>query len=377
MPACPACGRSYAAQVRFCTVDATALCGPRQGQCTPPLPAVEPGETPPFVLLEHLRDTPTGALHVAALVEGDREVLVKRVPPHFFPSPVLCDRALRELRRLQGAAWPGLLPVWRCGLLADGELYVLWSPLHESAEALDERVEREGPLPPDLARHVVLQVGQALLGALDRGVLHRNLAPYAVYLDDHDEAHLMDFGLSEFHQVGWRLVQGPLAFLSPEQAEGRSVTEQSLVWGLAALYRYLLTGAPLHRADSAEALLGRICQQDPPPVRCQRPELSEDIEALLQHALQRAPEHRPASLRELLDRLDRLSDILPTGTNPTPGWMLPSLGEPDDDLDARTIPEQVVDVSWLAVQEEPDEDDLHTRSTLPLAERRAAVDLEP
>src|SRR5205085_1718042 len=115
-----------------------------------------------------------------------------------------------------------------------------------------------------------------------------------IYIDEADDALLLDFGLSEFHEVSWRLVQGPLPFLSPEQAEGRAMTERSLVYGLGALYYYMLIGVAPHGGGQGEgdpvALLRRVVAAAVAPPAERRPGLPPEIDQLVLRALERAPE---------------------------------------------------------------------------------------
>lgn len=386
MRLCPACGNSFDDRLRFCPTDATALSGTRSGQETPrmPLGVPEPAAPGRFFLGERLRETPTGTLYEATAADGGAEVLLKHVPSVAFPSPALRDRTQRELRLMVGLQAQGLHPVLGAGTLPDGALYVAMAPLPAGAEPLDERVRSEGFLDPAEARLIALTVGGALARALGRSVLHRCLAPYAVYVDDADEARVLDFGLTEFHEVSWRVVQGPLPFVSPEQAEGRAATEQSLVYSLAALYYYMLIGAPPHGDGEASLLLKRIAGAKVPPPGQRRPGLSPDIDRLVDKALDRSPDRRHAGLAELLDDLEALSDLQPArpASGPTPGWMLPSL----DQSEASEVTEQVLeaDLLGMAVVEAPsvslgdvddEDDDLHGRPTMPLPPRRTTAEL--
>ncbi|MCS6913460.1 MAG: protein kinase [Myxococcota bacterium] len=310
-----------------------------------------------FVLEPEFIDTPTGHLHRAVdLQAGGAQVLVKRVPASLFLSPLMTERALRELRQLGRAGLPGILPVLSQGQTAEGDLYVALAPPPPGAVLLAEAIERNGPLPPDRARGVVLQVGEALIAAQQVGVLHRSLSPWGVFLGPEDEVQVMDFGLAEAREVGGRLVQGPPGFLAPEQAEGKPPDQRSSVYHVGALYYYVLVGTPPFAAPRPEDLLAQVLYAQVVPPSQRRPGLPAEVDHVVLKALEKSSARRHLTLRQLLNELEELGAVAARSaplTQPLPEASPPAEGRPDGTLPGPRFAQTLIGVPAARVQAAP------------------------
>src|SRR5262249_50490252 len=118
------------------------------------------------------------------------------------------------------------------------------------------------------------KIARAVEYAHHRGILHRDLKPANILLDAQDEPHLTDFGLAKItsHETDITLthaVLGSPAYMSPEQAAGKSrdITMATDVYGLGSIFYELLSGRPPFRADNTPALLRKIAEEEPSPLR--------------------------------------------------------------------------------------------------------------
>lgn len=342
MKLCPSCGNSYGDDARFCPMDATLLPAPAAAGPGTSIDETIPDERPVFdktltedaylaprenavptditqapviagrfVLEPEFIDTPTGRLHLAADLQASAQVvMVKLVPQEAFPSPMLLDRALRELRQLGRVSSRRVMHPVASGRTTEGELYVAFTPPPPTAEMLDELVGRVGALPPDRARAITLQIGEALIEAHQVGVVHRNLAPHAVYVSPGDNVLVVDFALAEVSDWKGRMVQGAPHYLSPEQAEGKSIDQRSSVYNLAAVYYYLLTGAPPFLGTSVGEVLGQVLSASPPPPSARRPGLTAAVDHAVLKALDKASARRHLTLRQLVNELEEIGSVL-------------------------------------------------------------------
>lgn len=354
---CPACGTALNDDARFCPMDGTPLpqmaapvAAPAEAPPVAAPPAAPPVATPAvavpavaapaaqvgggpvisgrFQLAAEYLDTPTGRLHEAAdLTQGGARVLVKLAAAASFPSPMLIDRAQRELRQLAKLTSPRILRVLAHGRApvpgtpGPGDIFIAYTPPDEATELLDDVVQRGGLMAPDRAQRLVLLIGEALCEAQQVGVVHRNLAPHIIYVrvgaeDAGLQVQLADFPLSEVSEVQGRLIQGAPRFLAPEQAEGKSVDQRSNVFSLGAIYYYLLTGHPPFDGQTMAEVVNRIFTSTAPPCSERRPGLPAALDQVVARALSRDPTQRQLTLRQLLNEVEAIGSVAPPEAQP-------------------------------------------------------------
>jgi eukaryotic-like serine/threonine-protein kinase len=304
MKVCPSCGNTYPDDANFCPMDATrlpaAMAAPPSEAPSAHAPSVTVPDHPApiagrFAMAGSGAPTPTGIAGEAADLTTGAPVMVKLVPSEVLPTPAMADRALRELKQLGKVTSERIVRVVDQGRLPDGRIYVATERI-DGAYTLEEIVEREGPLPIERARTIVLQVGEALTEAQKVGVIHRDVSPRNVLVAPGDRVKVADFGLAE--PVSPR-VFGSASFLSPEQAEGKPVDQRSNIYSLGAMYYYALTGRPPFVGDPSSLLqqhLGAI----PPPPSTQRQGLGADVDRVILKALEKSGGRRHLTLRQLL-----------------------------------------------------------------------------
>jgi tetratricopeptide (TPR) repeat protein/TolB-like protein len=174
--------------------------------------------------------------------------------------------------------------------------------------SLRQVLRGEGPLSPDRAVAIARQLALALEAAHDEGIIHRDLKPPNVLVDDAGRAWITDFGvarsLRDRGPTRTGSVIGTLAYLSPEQARGEQVDGRSDLYALGILLFEMLTGElPFKSGSTAEDLAQRLtgATRD---IRTLRDDVPAWLAAVIRRLLQRDPENRFQSARELIDALD-------------------------------------------------------------------------
>jgi ABC-type branched-subunit amino acid transport system substrate-binding protein/DNA-binding beta-propeller fold protein YncE len=237
-----------------------------------------------------------GVVYKATDLSLDRPVALKLIAPELAQDERFRARFLREPRLAAALDHPHVIPIHEAGE-HDGQLYLAMRFVE--GDDLKTILERDGALTPERALAVLAQIADALDTAHRRGLVHRDVKPANVLLDEDGHAYLTDFGIST--QVGGastdtgRMV-GTLDYLAPEQIRGEEVDGRSDCYALACvLYECLAGRPPFRRETEAETLWAHM--QEAPPELPGEPAL----DPVLATALAKEKEGRHASCCEFLD----------------------------------------------------------------------------
>jgi predicted Ser/Thr protein kinase len=237
-----------------------------------------------------------GAVYLAHETGLDREVAIKVLPPERASTEADRERFRREARTAARLSHPNIVPLHAFGEHEDTAYYVMG---YVRGESLATRLRREGPLPEDEARRILVAVADALQYAHTQGVVHRDVKPDNVLLEEGTGRPLLtDFGIARAEHPGGTLtvtgaIVGTPDFMSPEQAAGRpEVGPASDVYSLGVTAYALLSGRlPFEVATPGEALARRLVE-DPTPLRSAVPQLPEPTAAAVMRCLARDPARR-------------------------------------------------------------------------------------
>jgi eukaryotic-like serine/threonine-protein kinase len=212
----------------------------------------------------------------------------------------------REIRILQRLMHPAIVPVLDTFESTSLHYYVM---PHVTGDSLRVLLERDGPLPLSRVLHVTGAVAGALDYAHSENVLHRDIKPGNILLED-DRVLVCDFGVARAVEVAAGdtisssgLVLGTPAYMSPEQAMGAPLDERTDVYGLGCVIYEMLAGEPAFAGATSQAVVARLMSEDPRSLRAVRSDVPEHIEAALRAALAKDRDARPSSAAALLSML--------------------------------------------------------------------------
>ncbi|HJR34483.1 MAG TPA: protein kinase [Gemmatimonadales bacterium] len=245
-------------------------------------------------------------VYLARDLRHDRPVALKLLNPE-LGAVLGVERFLAEIKVTANLQHPNLLPLFDSGE-AGGQLYYVMPFV--AGESLRVRLEREKQLPIDDAIRIAVAVANALDYAHSHGVIHRDLKPENILIQA-GQPVVADFGiaLAVSKAGGNRITQTGLSlgtpqYMSPEQATGdRVIDGRSDIYSLAAMTYEMLTGEPPHIGNTAQAIIARVLTDKPRPVRHTRSAVPEQVDAAIDHALQKLPADRYATAREFADAL--------------------------------------------------------------------------
>jgi eukaryotic-like serine/threonine-protein kinase len=216
---------------------------------------------------------------------------------------------------------PNIVQIYEIGE-HEGQPYIAMQLVE--GESLAERITRLGEgLKESDAALLMVKVALAVHHAHERGVLHRDLKPGNILIDENGEPHLIDFGLAKCLEHDSGLTQtgaflGTPSYASPEQAAGqtKSITIASDIYSLGAILYALLTGQPPFCGESPAETLQKVQNSSPVPPRTVRPAVSRDLEIIGLKCLAKEPGRRYASALELAQDLQRSQDGRPITARP-------------------------------------------------------------
>jgi Protein kinase domain len=284
---------------------------PTHGRMPPAAPTLH--DSPPsrpfgdYQLLTELGRGGMGVVLKAFEPRLNRFVAIKMILPGALANAEDLHRFHTEASAAAGLQHPHIVAVHDIGVLEDKHYY---SMDFIDGPSLTQRLA-DGPLPGRTAAKYILAIAHAIQHAHDHGILHRDLKPGNILLDQEDQPHVTDFGLAKqfncksSHTRTGSIVGTP-SYMAPEQAAGsKDLGPACDIYGLGALLYELLTGRPPFRAETPMDTLMQVMEREPAPPRLFNPGVDRDLEAISLKCLSKNPRHRYATAKEVGLELER------------------------------------------------------------------------
>jgi serine/threonine-protein kinase len=208
-------------------------------------------------------------------------------------EPEATQRFQREAVAARRITHPNVVRLHDIG--EDGNLSFISMELVRGA-SLADRLRREGTLGLAEARELASQVCDALEAAHGTGVIHRDLKPHNILIDEENRYRVIDFGVAQLPYLegmtATGMILGTPEYMAPEQIRGRPVDVRSDIYALGAILFHALSGRPPYRGDSAIAVGFAHCNDPVPSLTKIRPEIDDEWERFVHRALQKEPSQR-------------------------------------------------------------------------------------
>lgn len=252
-----------------------------------------------YYLLEQIGLGGMASVFIALDLQTDHKVAIKVLSPHLAQTPQFRIRFRREIELLRTLQHPHIVPILDFGE-EQGYAYIVM-PYYAHGTLADRM--KKGPLTPREGARVMQQLASALQFAHDHGVVHRDVKPSNVLLDEQGNAFLSDFGFARVEDkalslTGAALVGTP-AYMSPEQGKGEQIDPRSDQYSLGVILHQMTTGQLPFDADTPMGLVMMHVNSPLPPPRQISPNIPEAVEAVLIKALAKDPAHRFRSVEEM------------------------------------------------------------------------------
>jgi serine/threonine protein kinase len=261
-----------------------------------------------YELLNEIAHGGMGVVYKARQVSLNRVVAVKMILRGNLASSEDIERFTLEAKAVAKLAHPQIVVIYDVGRCDDQYYY---SMEFVEGRSLAE-VIRSGPVAPRKAAAYVEQIARALHFAHQNGVVHRDVKPSNVLVDDSGRARVTDFGLAKHVDRGDDLtltgqIVGTPAYMAPEQITNRrgEIGPACDIYGMGALLYELLTGRPPFIARDHFSTLLQVLECEPQSPRQLNPNVPRDLEIICLKCLEKEPQRRYASAAELADDLAR------------------------------------------------------------------------
>ena len=269
-----------------------------------------------------------GEIYLAQDLKLERSVALKVLPPHFTLDADRMRRFVQEAKAASALSHPNVAHIYEIAE-SDGISFIALE--YVEGHTLEARI-KASPLSPREIVEIALQVADALEAAHAKGIVHRDVKPANIMLTPRAQVKMLDFGLAKMGAAGTeRLAVGAAApvktepgvlmgtadYMSPEQALGQEVDARTDIFSLGAAMYEMATGKRPFSGRTTGETLDRIIHQEPAIAELS-PRIPADLVSIILKCLEKDPQRRYRSARELILDLHELKQRLAASSGPTP-----------------------------------------------------------
>lgn len=262
-----------------------------------------------YEIIELLGHGGMGAVYRARDLELEEEVAIKLLRPEFLSDPVSLERFKTEIRLARRISHPNVVRTHDFG--ETGDVQFLTMELVEGL-TLRELIDSRERLGVAAVLAIAGQLAEALAVAHAQGVVHRDIKPQNLLLDDHGVLKVMDFGVACLAERSSTLTQagaivGTPAYMSPEQLMGEAIDDRTDLYSVGVVLYECLSGRPPLDGGSPITLIAKVLREEPPPLADLTDGVPDAVCSLIHRLLAKNPADRVHSAAALCAELARMN----------------------------------------------------------------------
>jgi Tol biopolymer transport system component/serine/threonine protein kinase len=290
-----------------------------------------------YQICEKLGEGGMGVVWKARDTHLDRFVALKTLPAERLTDPERKRRSVQEAKAASALNHPNIVHIYDVAE-ADGVQFI--SMEYVPGKTLDQLIGRKGLRLNEALKYAV-QIADALAQAHSAGIIHRDLKPSNIIVSENGNVKVLDFGVAKLTEITTDelgetetmrarehvsteagTIVGTIAYMSPEQAEGKKLDARSDIFSFGSMLYEMVTGRRAFHGDSKISTLSAILKEEPKPVNSILPDVPRDLEKIIVRCLRKDPDRRyqtmadlKVALQELKEESEsgRLTSIVPTG----------------------------------------------------------------
>ena len=231
----------------------------------------------------------------------DRSVAIKVLRSQFADDEKFVTSFRREAQAAARLAHPNIVNIYDVG--QEGHTYYIVME-YISGETLKDKIDREAPLPVELAVRIAAEIGEALEHAHQNNLVHCDIKPHNILLTRTGRIKVTDFGIaraiSSVTMTHSGSIIGSVHYFSPEQAQGTSISTRSDIYSLGVVLYEMLSGALPHSGETPVSIALKHLQETPRPLTELNPGIPPLIEAIVLKAMVKNPQERYSDVGQML-----------------------------------------------------------------------------
>jgi serine/threonine protein kinase/WD40 repeat protein len=273
-----------------------------------------------YRVVEKIGSGGMGEVYRASDDRLSREVAIKILKPAFANDRDRLRRFELEARSAAALSHPNIVAIYDIGI-HEGSPYIVSELL--LGQTLRQRLI-QGPLTLRQTAEYGMQIAQGLMAAHEKHIVHRDLKPENLFLSRDGHVKILDFGIAKLDptdsggeqsvenmttQTKAGTVLGTVSYMSPEQIRGKTVDHRSDIFSLGAILYEMLTGRRAFRGETEVDTMMAVLKEDAPALSLERPSVPLAFDQIVHHCLEKDPENRFQSARDLGFALSTVSDL--------------------------------------------------------------------
>lgn len=316
---CPRCHAEVSDTSKFCAECGSSLRPSSSPEGLPtktiavPVSPAKPGEllAGKYRIIDELGRGGMGVVVRAEDTRLKRTVALKFLSQELTGDPEARERFVQEARAASALEHPNICTIHEIDEAPDGRMFMAMACYE--GESLRDRIKR-GKLDHTEGLSIAVQAARGLAKAHEKGIVHRDIKPGNIFLTHDGQAKILDFGLaklaSDIRMTKTGATLGTVAYMSPEQAQGKPVDSRTDVWSLGVMLYEMLTGRLPFGGETEGSLVHAIIYRPAKPLGKADPAIPAEIERVVLRALEKNPEDRYRTMADFLSDLESLAEGL-------------------------------------------------------------------